>query len=138
MLPPTPPRPPASLPPPSAKERALAEQQEALLQARADADRKLDALNARQRGLAERERELDARQQTLMQQVEAAQAELERRQADAEQRLEALGARERALRRQEDGLEGLKVRGVGPWQACCSAGSAPSMHLLGPRMQPAA
>lgn len=94
----------------AAKERALGDQQEALLQARTEADRKLDALNARLRGVAERERELEGRQAQLTQQVEAAQAELERRQAAAEARLEELAARERSLRRQEDGLEGVKVR----------------------------
>ena len=46
-------------------------------------------------------------------QVEQAQEELERRQAAAEAQAEELAARERSLRRQEDGLEGVKVGGVG-------------------------
>ena len=53
----------------AAKERALAEQQEQLLQARADAERKLDGVAARLRAVAERERELEQRQEQLMQQV---------------------------------------------------------------------
>ena len=53
----------------AAKERALAEQQEQLLQARADAERKLDGVAARLRAVAERERELEQRQELLMQQV---------------------------------------------------------------------
>ena len=103
---------PACLPAclPAAKERALAEQQERLLAARTEAERKLDASNSRLRAVAERERELEQRQQQLMQQVEQAQADLERRQGEAEQRLEEVAARERSLKRQEDGLEGLKVR----------------------------
>lgn len=55
--------------PGAAKERALAEQQEQLLQARTEADRRLDAVNARLRAVADRERELEQRQQRLMQQV---------------------------------------------------------------------
>ena len=55
----------------AAKERALADQQEALLAARTEADRKLDALNQRLRGVAERERELEARQAQLTAQVRA-------------------------------------------------------------------
>ena len=93
----------------AAKERALAEQQEQLLAARTEAERKLDASNSRLREVSERERELEQRQQQLMQQVDQAQAELERRQGEAEQRLEEVAARKRSLKRQEDGLEGLKV-----------------------------
>lgn len=111
---------------PAAKERALADQHEALLQARTEADRKLDALNSRVRGVAERERELDTRHQQLTQQVEQAQAELERRQAAAEGRLEELAARERSLKRQEDGLEGLKVGGA----ASCAANAVVAWPLL--------
>lgn len=96
----------------AAKERTLAEQQEALQATRSEADRKMDSLNARLRGVAERERELEGRQARLAQQVEAAQEELERRQAAAEARLEEAAARERSVKRQEDGLEGLKVRGT--------------------------
>ncbi len=47
------------------------DQQEALLAARTEADRKLDALNQRLRGVAERERELEARQAQLTAQVRA-------------------------------------------------------------------
>ena len=54
---------------PPAKDRALAEQQEQLLQARADAERKQADVSSRLRAVAERERELEQRQQQLVQQV---------------------------------------------------------------------
>jgi TolA-binding protein len=112
---------------PAAKERALAEQQEQLLAARTEAERKLDASNSRLRAVAERERELEQRQQQLMQQVEQAQADLQRRQGEAEQRLEEVAARERSLKRQEDGLEGLKVRRTA-WTAVSRHSAA--VHLI--------
>jgi hypothetical protein len=99
--------PPAA--PPAAKERDLAEQQQQVLAAKAEAERKLDAVNARLKAVADREREAEARHALMQEKLESAQAEVAEREAAAAQRVEQLAARERSLKRQEDGLEGLKV-----------------------------
>lgn len=95
--------------PPAAKDRDLAEQQQNLLAAKAEAERKLEAANARLKAVADREREAEQRHAQAEEKLEAAQAEVAEREAAAAQRAEQLAARERSLKRQEDGLEGLKV-----------------------------